>query len=100
MTDKEIIKALKCCVADKMICDKCPIQYECVSNPLDAIMARYALDLKREGIQGKMNNLDVAGILRTYSERASKSRNDKQLKEIIRDLKKELDLRKVKGTNE
>lgn len=43
-----------------------------------------------------MNNLDVAGILRTYSEKAAKSKNTKQLKKIIRDLKEELDLRKVK----
>lgn len=43
-----------------------------------------------------MNNLDVAGVLRTYSEKASKAMDEKQLKEIIRELKKELDLRKVK----
>lgn len=43
-----------------------------------------------------MNNLDVAGILRTYSEKAAKSRNTKKLREIIRELKQELDLRKIK----
>ncbi len=42
-----------------------------------------------------MNNLDVAGILQTYSEKASKARNTEHLREIIVDLKKELDLRKV-----
>lgn len=46
-----------------------------------------------------MNNLDVAGLLRAYSEKASKARNKEHLKEIIRDLKKELDLRKVKEGN-
>lgn len=43
-----------------------------------------------------MNNLDVAGIMRTYAEKAARARNAKQLKEIIRDLRSELDLRKVK----
>lgn len=43
-----------------------------------------------------MNNLDVAGQLRTYAEKAAKAKNTKQLKQIIRDLKEELDLRKVK----
>lgn len=43
-----------------------------------------------------MNNLDVAGILRTYSEKAAKARNTEKLREIVRDLKQELDLRKIK----
>lgn len=42
-----------------------------------------------------MNNFDVAGILRTYSEKAAKAKSTKQLREIIRDLKQEFDLRKV-----
>ena len=42
-----------------------------------------------------MNNLDVAGILMTYSEKARNAKNKKQLKEIIKDLKKEFDLRKI-----
>lgn len=42
-----------------------------------------------------MNNLDVAGILMTYSEKARKAKNKKQLKEIIKDLKQEFDLRKI-----
>ncbi len=45
MTDNEIIKALECCLADKMMCEQCPIQDECISHPLDAISAKYALDL-------------------------------------------------------
>ena len=44
-----------------------------------------------------MNNLDVSGILRTYSEKARKAKNKEQLKEIIRALKKELDLRKIEA---
>lgn len=43
-----------------------------------------------------MNNFDVAGILLTYAERASKARDTKHLRKIIRGLKSELDLRKVK----
>lgn len=42
-----------------------------------------------------MNNLDVSGILRTYSEKARHAKNTDQLRDIIRDLKQELDLRKV-----
>lgn len=42
-----------------------------------------------------MNNLDVSGILRTYSEKAAKATTTNQLKKIIRDLREELDLRKV-----
>ncbi len=44
-TDDEIVKALECCLADRVICDKCPIQRECESNPFDATLARYSLDL-------------------------------------------------------
>ena len=43
-----------------------------------------------------MNQLDVSGILTTYASKARYARNQKHLKEIIRDLKQELDLRKVK----
>ena len=42
-----------------------------------------------------MNNLDVAGILTTYAERARKARSKEHLKEIIRELRQELDLRKI-----
>lgn len=44
-----------------------------------------------------MDNLDVSGILMTYSEKAKRARNKEHLKEIIRDLKAELDLRKIEG---
>lgn len=37
-----------------------------------------------------MNNLDVAGLLMTYSEKCRKAKKSEHLKEIIRDLKKEL----------
>lgn len=43
-----------------------------------------------------MNNLDVAGLLTTFSEKAGKARNTKQLRKIVRELKYELDLRKIK----
>lgn len=43
-----------------------------------------------------MNNFDVAGILRTYSEKAAKAKDTERLRELIRDLKQELDLRKVR----
>ena len=43
-----------------------------------------------------MNNLDVAGILRTYSEKASRAKTTEQLRNIVRDVKQEFDLRKIK----
>lgn len=46
-----------------------------------------------------MNNLDVSGLLQTYAEKCRKARNKEHLKEIIRDLKKELnsdEIRKMK----
>lgn len=43
-----------------------------------------------------MDNLDVSGILQTYSEKARRAKTTEQLRNIIRDLKQELDLRKVK----
>ncbi len=42
-----------------------------------------------------MNNLDVAGILRTYSEKARHAKNTEQLREVVREVKQELDLRKI-----
>lgn len=43
-----------------------------------------------------MNQYDVAGILRTYSEKCSKCDNTTKLKEIIKELKQQLDLRRIK----
>lgn len=43
-----------------------------------------------------MNNLDLAGLLMTYSEKCRKAKNDDHLKEIARDLKKELNSQEVK----
>ena len=43
-----------------------------------------------------MNKYDVAGILRSYSEKVRYAKNEEHLKEIICDLKHELDLRKIK----
>ena len=43
-----------------------------------------------------MNQYDVAGILRTYSEKCSKCNNTKKLKEIVKELKEQLDLRRIK----
>ena len=43
-----------------------------------------------------MNQWDVSGILMTYSEKVIKSETTKQLKEVIKNLKEELDLRKIK----
>lgn len=42
-----------------------------------------------------MNNLDVAGILRTYAEKARLAKDTEKLRDIIRELKQELDLRKI-----
>lgn len=47
-----------------------------------------------------MNNFDISGILKTYSEKAAKAKTTKQLRNILRDLKQELDLRKVKMVGE
>lgn len=43
----------------------------------------------------KMNQYDVSGILRTYSEQARYARSTKQLRQIIKNLKEEFDLRKI-----
>ncbi len=54
--------------------------------------------LRRKG-EVIMNNLDVSGLLQTYAEKCRKARNKEHLKEIIRDLKKELnsdEIRKMK----
>lgn len=45
---------------------------------------------------GTMNQYDVAGILRTYSEKCSKCSNTKGLKKLVKELKSKLDLRKVR----
>lgn len=42
-----------------------------------------------------MNQFDVAGILTTYASKVRYARDKNHLKEIIRDLKSELDLRQV-----
>ncbi|WP_279004807.1 hypothetical protein [[Clostridium] scindens] len=47
-----------------------------------------------------MNQLDVAGILMTYSAKARYARDKEHLKDIIRELKEELDLRKVTFDNQ
>ena len=43
-----------------------------------------------------MTNLDVAGLLMTYSEKCRKAYNTENLKNIIRDLKKELNAEEIK----
>lgn len=47
-----------------------------------------------------MNQSDVSGILRTYSEKAAHARNKEHLKDIIRELRQELDLRKIDFTKQ
>ena len=42
-----------------------------------------------------MNQYDVARLLMTYSTKASYARDKEHLKDIIRELKQELDLRKI-----
>ena len=42
-----------------------------------------------------MNQLDVSGILQSYAEKARRAASTIQLKEIVRDVKQELDLRKI-----
>ena len=43
-----------------------------------------------------MNKWDVAGIMKTYSEKAVKAESTKQLRMIVRELKQELDLRQIR----
>jgi len=43
-----------------------------------------------------MNNLDVAGLLRTYSEKCANARNSEHLKELVRELKRELNSEEIK----
>lgn len=43
-----------------------------------------------------MDNLDVAGILQTYELKARQAKSTEQLRDIICDLRVELDLRKVR----
>lgn len=47
-----------------------------------------------------LNNLDVAGILRTYAEKARLAKDTEHLRDVVRDLKQELDLRKISMTKE
>lgn len=47
-----------------------------------------------------MTKLDIAGILMTYSEKVSKAKNSNKVKEIITDLKRELDMRKLEKFKE
>ncbi len=42
-----------------------------------------------------MNKYDIAGILNTYSKKILYSRSNKHIKEIIKELRKEIDLRKL-----
>jgi hypothetical protein len=42
-----------------------------------------------------MNNLDIAGLLKTYSEKCLRARNAEHLKEIVRDLKSVLNAREI-----
>lgn len=51
-------------------------------------------DLKRSGTV--LNNLDLSGVLQTYAEKCRKARNDEHLKELVRELKKELSSEEIK----
>jgi len=42
-----------------------------------------------------MNELDVAGILRTYAEKCALCQRTKYLKEIVRELKHELNAKEI-----
>lgn len=43
-----------------------------------------------------MNNFDVAGLLKTYSEKCSRAMNNEQLKEFVKELKRELNSEEIK----
>lgn len=44
-TDREIIKALEYCNADRNECDKCVLKRKCESNPFYSVVAEYALEI-------------------------------------------------------
>ena len=46
-----------------------------------------------------MNNLDVAGLLTTYSQKCIKATDKEKLQELIRDLKKEFNSEEIKKLN-
>lgn len=46
-----------------------------------------------------MNNLDISGLLMTYSYKVRLITDKEKLKDAIRELKRELDLRKIKGAD-
>ena len=43
-----------------------------------------------------MDKLDVADILKKYSDKARQAKSTKQLREIVRSCKSELDLRQIR----
>ncbi len=43
-----------------------------------------------------MDNLGVAGILQTYAEKARNANTTEKLRDVVRELKMELDLRKIR----
>lgn len=43
-----------------------------------------------------MDKYDIAGILQTYAEQIRKARNVRRVKELVMELRHELDLRKIK----
>lgn len=48
-----------------------------------------------------MNKYDVAGLLRTYAEQVSMNGNStEKLKSLVRELREQLDLRRIKQTSE
>lgn len=59
-----------------------------------ACRLRYYTRMNRS--ENVMNQYDVSDTLRTFAEKARAANNEKELKDIIRELKKELDLRKIK----
>ena len=47
-----------------------------------------------------MNEYDIAGVLQTYAEQAVKTKDTNNLKRILKELREEIDLRKVKHSSE
>ena len=47
-----------------------------------------------------MSQDDVSGILMTYSYKATKAQSTEQLHEIVRKLREELDLRRIKHSKD
>ena len=55
-----------------------------------------AWDILQRQRSDNVNNFDVAGLLKSYSEKVANARNDEHLKQLVRDLKNELNSKEIR----